>query len=154
MTVASTENVQRRSIELAAAPDDASRERRISICAGAPPLIRLHGRLQPMDGDPLRASDIGTMMDAILQPHQKAKLEKNLSVDLGYGVHGLGRFRCNIYLQRGTLAASFRLIPYKIKAVEDLELPRVAARLLRPARWAWCWSPAPPAAASRPRWRR
>jgi twitching motility protein PilT len=46
-----------------------------------------------------------------------------LAVDFGYGVPGLARFRCNVYLQRGTLAAAFRMIPINVKAVEELELP-------------------------------
>ena len=87
------------------------------------PLVRLHGRLQPLDGDPLRPADIGSMMDTIMQPHHKAKFEKNLSVDLGYGIPGLARFRCNVFLQRGTLAAAFRMIPDQIKNVQELELP-------------------------------
>jgi twitching motility protein PilT len=62
---------------------------------------------------------------AILNPTQKKKLDERMSVDLGYGVHGLARFRGNFYMQRGTLAASFRRIPYDIKSVEDLDLPPV-----------------------------
>ncbi|MEE2777928.1 MAG: PilT/PilU family type 4a pilus ATPase [Acidobacteriota bacterium] len=87
------------------------------------PLIRLHGRLQPLEGEPLKAAEIGAMMDTIMQPHHKAKFEKNLSVDLGYGIAGLARFRCNVFLQRGTLAAAFRMIPDMIAQVQDLELP-------------------------------
>src|SRR5581483_4360333 len=65
------------------------------------------------------------MMESILTPQQKAKLEQNMSVDLGYGVHGLARFRGNIYLQRGTVAAAFRLIPFSIKSLGELDLPQV-----------------------------
>ncbi|MDX1383384.1 MAG: ATPase, T2SS/T4P/T4SS family, partial [Thermoanaerobaculia bacterium] len=87
------------------------------------PLVRLHGRLQPLEGEPLKPAEIGAMMDGIMQPHHKAKFEKNLSVDLGYGIPGLARYRCNVFLQRGTLAAAFRMIPDKIKGTEELELP-------------------------------
>jgi twitching motility protein PilT len=52
-----------------------------------------------------------------------------LAVDLGYGIPGLARFRCNIYLQRGTLAAAFRLIPYEVKRIDELELPEVLFEL-------------------------
>ena len=90
-----------------------------------PPLIRVHGRLHPLGDVPLRPEDIAGMVGAILQPHQKRKLEERMSVDLGYGVHGLARFRGNIYMQRGTLAACFRRIPYQIKTLEDLDLPPV-----------------------------
>ncbi|MDP9121858.1 MAG: Flp pilus assembly complex ATPase component TadA, partial [Acidobacteriota bacterium] len=61
----------------------------------------------------------------ILSAPQKAKLEEKCSVDVGYGVKGLARFRGNIYMQRGNLAACFRRIPYQIKTLGDLELPAV-----------------------------
>ncbi len=94
-----------------------------------PPLFRIDGRIAPMDAPELKPEEIGRMLSTILQPHQKAKLEREFSVDLGYGVPGLARFRCNIYLQRGTLAASFRLIPYTIKTIDELELPDVLLEL-------------------------
>src|SRR5690606_34127615 len=47
-----------------------------------------------------------------------------MAVDIGYGVSGLARFRCNVYLQRGNLAAAFRLVPYQIKGADELELPK------------------------------
>jgi twitching motility protein PilT len=94
-----------------------------------PPLIRTNGRIHPLDLPPLRPEEIGQMLAAILQPHQKARLERDLAVDLGYGIPGLARFRCNIYLQRGTLAAAFRLIPYEVKTIEQLDLPDVLFEL-------------------------
>jgi twitching motility protein PilT len=91
-----------------------------------PPLIRVNGDIQPLDGSStLAPEDIGKMLSSILQPHQKARLEKDLSVDLGYGVPGVARFRCNIYLQRGTLAASFRLVPYEVLDIGTLDLPEI-----------------------------
>ena len=98
---------------------------------GRPPLLRVNGVIRPLQEANLRPEQIGQMLSTILQPHQKAKLERDLSVDLGYGVPGLARFRCNIYLQRGTLAASFRLIPYEVMAIEELELPDVLVDLCR-----------------------
>ena len=88
-----------------------------------PPLLRINGKIVPIDMDPFKPGDIDNMIDAILTPKQKARLEERMSVDLGYGVPGLARFRGNIYLQRGTLAASFRRIPFEIKQVTDLDLP-------------------------------
>jgi len=88
-----------------------------------PPLMRINGRLMPVESDPLRPDDIERMLLAILTPAQKARLEERLAVDIGYGVSGLARFRGNLYMQRGTLAASFRRIPFEIQPVETLELP-------------------------------
>ncbi|MGH7341571.1 MAG: type IV pilus twitching motility protein PilT, partial [Candidatus Rokuibacteriota bacterium] len=73
--------------------------------------------------DPLTPPQIRQLLDDVLTDAQKAKLEQHMAVDIGYGVHGLARFRGNIYMQRGSLAASFRRIPYEIRNLEDLELP-------------------------------
>ena len=90
-----------------------------------PPLLRLNGKLLPLKTDPLKLEEIGQMVDKILTPPQKRKLEEQMSVDLGYGVPGVARFRGNIFMQRGNLAACFRRIPFEIKAIEDLDLPRI-----------------------------
>ncbi len=90
------------------------------------PLVRVHGKLVPIEGEAtLGAADVERIVLEILTPQQKRKLEERMSVDLGYGVKGLARFRGNIYMQRGTTAASFRRIPYQIKTLEDLDLPSV-----------------------------
>ncbi len=90
-----------------------------------PPLLRISGRLLPIESAPLRPSELTEMLIGILTPSQKARLEERMAVDIGYGVRGLARFRGNLYMQRGTLAASFRRVPYVIKSVESLELPPV-----------------------------
>ena len=90
-----------------------------------PPLMRINGRLVPLQADPLTPGVLQSMVESILTPQQKAKLEQSMAVDIGYGVHGLARFRGNIYLQRGTVAAAFRLIPFNIKTLTELELPEV-----------------------------
>ncbi len=90
-----------------------------------PPLLRITGKLLPLESEPLKPEDLNEMLMGILTPRQKTKLEEKLSVDIGYGVRGLARFRGNIYMQRGNIAASFRRIPYQIKSLEDLDLPPV-----------------------------
>ena len=90
-----------------------------------PPLLRIAGRLIPLEIDPLKPNDIRDMVLRILNPQQQAKLDEKMAVDVGYGVHGLARFRGNVYMQRGTLAATFRRIPIEIRDVESLELPPV-----------------------------
>ncbi len=89
------------------------------------PLIRVHGKLIALDEEALLPEEIQSMVDSMLAPHQKRRLEDRMSVDLGYGVRGLARFRCNIYVQRGTLAVAFRRIPYEIRDIEKLNLPSV-----------------------------
>ncbi|HEX9945769.1 MAG TPA: PilT/PilU family type 4a pilus ATPase [Thermoanaerobaculia bacterium] len=90
-----------------------------------PPLLRINGRLMPIEAPPLKPDELTEMLTGILTPRQKARLEERMSVDTGYGVRGLARFRCNIYMQRGTIAACFRRIPFQIKGVEELDLPPV-----------------------------
>ncbi|HYU34990.1 MAG TPA: PilT/PilU family type 4a pilus ATPase [Thermoanaerobaculia bacterium] len=94
-----------------------------------PPLLRISGRLLPLEAEPLAMDKLTEMLLGILTPRQKSKLEEKMSVDLGYGVRGLARFRCNIYMQRGNIAACFRRIPYQIKSLEDLDLPKVLLEL-------------------------
>ena len=90
-----------------------------------PPLLRLHGKLFPLEQETLQPEQVEEMVFGILSPRQKERFEENLSVDVGYGIPGLARFRGNIYRQRGTVAASFRRIPYEVATVDDLELPSV-----------------------------
>ncbi len=90
-----------------------------------PPLLRLQGRLVPIKAMPLRPEEVEEMLLSILTPAQRRKFESQQSVDLGYGVPGVARFRCNVYMQRGTVAGVFRRIPFEIKTVEELNLPEV-----------------------------
>ncbi|HEY7369545.1 MAG TPA: PilT/PilU family type 4a pilus ATPase [Thermoanaerobaculia bacterium] len=90
-----------------------------------PPLLRIKGKLIPLNTDPLQPKDLEEMLQGILNVAQKQKLEANQSVDLGYGLTGVARFRCNIFVQRGSLAAVFRRIPFKIPQITELGLPDV-----------------------------
>ena len=90
-----------------------------------PPLLRLNGKLLPLRADPIKIEDMKAMRDKILTDAQRHKLDQNMSVDLGYGVPGVARFRGNVFMQRGNLAACFRRIPYQIKSLEELDLPSV-----------------------------
>ncbi len=94
-----------------------------------PPLLRIHGRLMPLEAEPLAPAEIEEMVQAILTPPQKTRLESSMALDLGHGVPGLARFRGNVYRQRGTLAAAFRRIPYEVQDLETLDLPDSLADL-------------------------
>jgi twitching motility protein PilT len=90
-----------------------------------PPLLRIQGRLIPIKANPLQPEDVERMLGDIMKPGQSARLEEKQAVDMGYGVPGVARFRCNIFFQRGTMAAVFRRVPFEIQGVEDLNLPDV-----------------------------
>jgi twitching motility protein PilT len=89
-----------------------------------PPLIRVRGRLLPIPGsEPLKPADLEKMLLPILNKTQREKFDALQSVDFGYGVPGVARFRGNMYMQRGTVGGVFRRIPIQIKGIEELELP-------------------------------
>ena len=90
-----------------------------------PPLLRISGKLIPIDLPPITPDEMSQMLHGILTAPQRNKLDERLSVDVGYGVKGLARFRGNIYVQRGSLAACFRRVPFQIKSLQDLDLPPV-----------------------------
>jgi len=88
-----------------------------------PPLLRIRGKLVPVKSDPLKPADLEKMLMPLLNRSQVDKFEAVQSVDFGYGVPGVARFRANVYRQRGTLGAVFRRIPINVQSVEALELP-------------------------------
>ena len=90
-----------------------------------PPLLRIQGRLIPIKANPLQPEEVEKMLGEIMKPGQRVRFEEQQSVDMGYGVPGVARFRCNIFLQRGTMAAVFRRVPFEIQGVGDLNLPDV-----------------------------
>ena len=90
-----------------------------------PPLLRIQGRLIPIKANPLQPEEVEQMLGDILKPGQRARFDEKQAVDMGYGVPGVARFRCNIFLQRGTMAAVFRRVPFEIQGIEELNLPDV-----------------------------
>ncbi|MCG6947332.1 MAG: PilT/PilU family type 4a pilus ATPase [Acidobacteria bacterium] len=96
-----------------------------------PPLLRIQGRLIPIKANPLQPDEVEQMLGDIMKPGQRARFEKEQAVDMGYGVPGIARFRCNIYMQRGTMAGVFRRVPFDIQSVEELNLPDVIGTFTR-----------------------
>jgi twitching motility protein PilT len=90
-----------------------------------PPLLRIQGRLIPIKANPLQPEEVEKMLGEIMKPGQRARFDDRQAVDMGYGVPGIARFRCNIFLQRGTMAAVFRRVPFEIQSVDELNLPDV-----------------------------
>jgi twitching motility protein PilT len=96
----------------------------LHLTAGARPTLRIHGGLQPMeDRAILTPPVIQRMLYALLTQKQRERFEETLELDLAYAVPGRARFRVNVYRQRDALGAAFRIIPYEIKALEDLGVP-------------------------------
>jgi twitching motility protein PilT len=96
----------------------------LHMTIGAPPTIRLNGSLMPIEGFPdLTAAVLQKMLFAIITQKQRERFEEELELDFAYSVPGRARFRVNIYRQRDAIGAAFRLIPYEIKKLEDLNMP-------------------------------
>ncbi|HEX9986629.1 MAG TPA: PilT/PilU family type 4a pilus ATPase [Thermoanaerobaculia bacterium] len=94
-----------------------------------PPLIRVQGKLIPIKAEALRPSDLEKLLLPLLNRVQREKFDALQSVDFGYGVPGVARFRCNMYMQRGTVGAVFRRIPINVMAIDQLELPQAIREL-------------------------
>ena len=101
----------------------------VLLIAGAPAMLRVTGNLTPGAGPVLEADDVRNLVVPLLEPVQLEELQKRKSVDLSFVRENLGRFRVNIHHQRGTLAASIRLLPSRIPSLESLHLPLSLAKL-------------------------
>ena len=100
----------------------------LHLTAGTPPMVRVRGRLTPLEGYPkLTPSDTREIVYSILTNAQRQKLETNWQLDFAYQIPGAARFRVNAYFQRSSLGAAFRLIPFEITPLESLGLPPVVA---------------------------
>ena len=97
----------------------------------SPPLVRLHGELQPIpDAEPLAPQDTMDAVQEMLHDANKlAEFEAENEVDFSYSLEGLARFRVNAFYQRGTVSVVMRAIPVNIKSVDELNLPSTISRL-------------------------
>jgi twitching motility protein PilT len=102
----------------------------LHITTGTPPQIRLHGKLIPLTQfERLTPQDTQRLAYSVLNEGQKQKYEEDNELDLSFGIQGLARFRCNVYRQRGAVAAAIRVIPIKIRSFEELGLPAIVEQL-------------------------
>lgn len=98
----------------------------VHIKVGSPPIFRVNGVLRPWNKlKPFDSNDVSKMAFGLMNDWQKERFLKNREVDMGYEVHGLSRFRVNVFQQRGKIRIALRIVPYQIKSVEDLHLPTV-----------------------------
>jgi twitching motility protein PilT len=101
----------------------------LHITTQTPPQIRVHGKLQTLDLPVLGPSETKGLAYSVLTDAQKKRFEETLELDFSFGIRGLARFRCNVFNQRGAVAAVYRVIPEKIKGFDELALPAVLATL-------------------------
>src|SRR5213075_319891 len=108
-------------------------ERRASdlhLKVGNYPHLRIDGELAPLTDKPrVSAEDMLTMAFSMMSARQKQKFKETTEIDMAYGVAGLGRFRVNIFQQRGNVGLVLRVIPTKIRALDELFLPKVVEQI-------------------------
>jgi twitching motility protein PilT len=95
------------------------------VKVGRSPTVRVNGELAGLDFPPLRPEDLKALAEQIMTPRQVKEFAEKKEADFAIGVPGVGRFRTNIYQQRGTLAFAFRAIPDEVKTIRELKLPPV-----------------------------
>ena len=101
----------------------------LHVTTNTPPQIRIDGKLQPLDLPTLAPADTKALAYSVLTDAQKKRFEATFELDFSFGIRGLARFRCNVFNQRGAVAAVYRLIPEQIKGFNELGLPAVIANL-------------------------
>ncbi len=107
----------------------------VHLTPGFPPAVRVRGQIRPMEGyAPLSSQETREVVYSLLNDHQRKQFENNLQFDLAYAVPGVARFRINVFFQRGSISAAFRLIPSEILSLESLGLPQVLTDFTRKPR--------------------
>src|SRR5450756_2376702 len=98
----------------------------LHLKVGIFPYLRIDGELAPLaDLKRVTAEDMLNMAFSMMSNRQKQKFKESAELDMAYGVAGLGRFRVNVFQQRGNVGMVLRVIPTKIRTIEELALPRV-----------------------------
>jgi twitching motility protein PilT len=103
----------------------------LHLCTGAPPILRVDGRLRGLNTPPLTRDEIRKMVYDILNDQQKEKFEEEWELDSSLEIRGVGRFRVNIHKQRGSVEAAFRVVHDQIRSLKQLGMPPVVEELIR-----------------------
>jgi len=114
--VASVDNLLKLAVDAGASD--------LHLKVGSYPMMRVRGALLPVNEDArLTHEDMVAISAGIMASRPMSALQDTQDVDLAYSIPGLGRFRCNVFQQRGTVGIVFRIIPIKIRTIEELGLP-------------------------------
>jgi twitching motility protein PilT len=103
----------------------------LHLTVGAPPVVRVDGKLIRMTYDALNPEITKKLAYSIMNEKQRLKFETSSELDLSFGIENMSRFRCNIFMQRGNVAVALRQIPFRVKTFEELGLPKVIAEFAR-----------------------
>src|SRR3954468_21657321 len=104
----------------------------LHLTAGTPPTVRVHGELERLQDYPaLTPPALQGMIYAILPQKLRERFEQELELDMSYSLPGRARVRVNVFMQRDSVGAAFRVIPFEIKPIDELGLPAAVADLAR-----------------------
>jgi twitching motility protein PilT len=101
----------------------------LHVTAGLPPMVRVNGKVRPLDHPPLAPNATRDLIYDILSTEQRQRLENDWELDFSFAVPNTARFRVNVYFQKGALGAAFRTVPDEIKSISELGLPGVVERM-------------------------
>lgn len=102
----------------------------VHLKVGSTPVLRISGELVPLTSEPkLTQPDAIKIASAVMSPSQFESFKKKNDADVAYSLPGLGRFRCNLYVQRGTIGLVIRIIPFKTPTLEETNLPEVLKKI-------------------------
>jgi len=102
----------------------------LHIKVGSQPIIRVYGELTPLTSESrVSQEDAMNIAFSIMTPQQSEIFKNKKDIDLAYSIPGLGRFRCNIFVQRGTIGIVFRVIQTKIPTIDELHLPDILKKI-------------------------
>ncbi|MGE0591533.1 MAG: type IV pilus twitching motility protein PilT [Vicinamibacterales bacterium] len=101
----------------------------LHLTTNSPPQVRVHGHLVRLEAELLAPADTKQLAYSVLTDSQKKRFEETQELDFSFGIKGLARFRCNMFNQRGSVGAVYRLIPDKVRSFQELGLPPVLAKL-------------------------
>src|SRR5437762_18152 len=107
----------------------------LHLKVGNYPYVRVNGELVPLiETKRLMAEDTLGIALGMMTNRQKQKFKENAELDMAYGVAGLGRFRVNVFQQRGNVGLVLRVIPTKIRALDELFMPKIVEQICEEAR--------------------
>jgi len=102
----------------------------LHLTSGSAPYMRIHGDMVKLNYRNVTAETCQSLLFEILTEKQKELFTENWDLDLSYPLHGVGRFRVNVFMQRNGISAVFRLIPENIKTIDELDLPEQLSQLI------------------------
>lgn len=100
----------------------------LHVSPGLPPILRIDGKLTPFGDTPLTPEDVEQLLFSMLSTEQRRALEQEWEIDFSYGIHGVGRFRVNIYRERGNYAAALRTVVSEVPSIEAMGLPPIVEK--------------------------